>query len=300
MTKQLVGIVHGTNVEDMVRESISLIGDLDSVNVKGKRVLVKPNVVTANPSPVTTNPQVVRAVVKLMYEGGASEVVVGDSSAFIALPTRDNMRRTGVEAAARETGAEVAYFEEEDWVRIRPTNTKYIKEFQVSKRAYEADVLVSVPVIKTHRYATYTIALKNTLGIIHPQDRPSVHGSGNWEEVVAEINVAVQPSLIIVDGTKSMVAGGPLSGIAAETNMILATKDLIAADVIGLGVIKSFGKWDRVSERPVWDQKQVRRAVELGLGVGKGDELEIRAKELAPDAEGFTEMMNKVAGYLKP
>lgn len=296
--KVMVGVGHGGEVKQMVRGSVEMIGGLGRLEVAGKTVLVKPNVVTASPPPVTTNPEVVGSVVSLLKEAGAKRVIVGDSSAFIALPTKDNMKRTGIAEAAEGAGAEVAFLEDEEWVRVRPPGLKYIDEFRVSRLAVEADLYVSVPVVKTHRYATYSLALKNTLGIIHPANRPSLHASKFWEEIVAEINSAVRPHLIVIDGTKSMIAGGPLSGEEAETKMVIATGDLLAADLFGLALISSFGRWAQVTHRSIWDQRQVRRAIELGLGVDAPDKIDIRAHSY-DGAGDFRERMQQVRTILE-
>jgi len=297
-SKALIGVSHGGEVEQMVRKSIEMIGGINRFGVAGKTVLVKPNVVTANQPPVTTNPQVVGAVVSVLKEAGAKGVIVADSSAFIALPTSDNMRRTGIAQVAEAAGAQVAYLEDAEWVRVRPRPLKYIDEFRVSRLAVDADIYVSVPVVKTHRYATYSIALKNTLGIIHPADRPSLHASKYWEEIVAEINTAVRPHLIVVDATKSMISGGPLSGEEAETRMIFATSDLLAADLFGLAVISSFGKWAPVAGRPVWEQRQVRRAIELGLGVDSPERIELKSHSFDGTAD-FQKRMQVVRTVLE-
>lgn len=105
--KALVSIVRGGDIWDMVREAVALIGGFERVDIKGKSVLVKPNVVSGEPNPATTNPEVVRAVVKLLYEEGASKVVVGDMSALLTLSTRKNMERTGIKRASEEAGAKV-------------------------------------------------------------------------------------------------------------------------------------------------------------------------------------------------
>jgi uncharacterized protein (DUF362 family) len=88
---------------------------------------------------------------------------------------------------------------------------------------------------------------------------------------VAEFNLAYQPHLNVVDGTVSMIEGGPWEGKAEKTGLIIASKDRVAADIVGLGVIKAFGKWKGVTEKDVWDQKQISRAIELGVGKGKGE-----------------------------
>lgn len=267
--KALVSIVKGNNLFEMVREAVTLIGGLEKIGIKGKSVLVKPNVVSGEPNPATTNPEVVRAVVRLLKENGASRVIVGDMSAMLTLSTKRNMERTGIKKAAEEEGAEVVYFEDHDWVEVELPGARYISRVYVTEWIFNVDRIINLPVIKTHRSASYNICLKNFIGATHLKQRPYLIDSAHWEELISEMNIAYQPHLNIVDGTRIMVEGGPWEGTSADTNLIIASGDRVAADITGLGLIKGFGKWKMVTEKDVWDQKQIKRAVELGLGVGR-------------------------------
>ncbi len=272
--RSLVSVVEVEEVKPAVAKAVELIGGFEKIGVEGREVLVKPNVNSDDPYPATTNPEVVRAVVELLYEAGAEKVVVGDMSGIYWLPTRRSMERTGIAAAAIEAGAELAYFEEEEWVTVAPPGAEHLASFSIPKRVYSAEVLVSLPVVKTHRYATFSMSLKNFVGIVCGADRRRLHTSRHMEEMIAELNLAVAPDLVVMDGTRSMVAGGPTRGSVKETSLILASGDRVAVDVAGLGVIRSYGEWRRVAGSP-WEQRQIKRAVELGLGAGGGDEVEV-------------------------
>src|SRR6185369_9155954 len=80
--KALVGVSGKGSVEARVREAVALIGGFRRMDIKGKTVLVKPNVVSGSPSPTTTSPELVATVVRILYQEGAREVVVGDMSAL--------------------------------------------------------------------------------------------------------------------------------------------------------------------------------------------------------------------------
>lgn len=274
-SKSLVSIASGKNVRAMVESAVELIGGLERLKLKGREVIVKPNVNSDDAYPATTNPEVVRATVELLYEAGAKKVVVGDMSGVYWLPTKRCMGKLGMAKAALEAGAELAFFEEEEWVHVSPPGARYLKSFSIPRRIYEAEKIISLPVVKTHKYATYTMSLKNFVGISSGADRRELHGSDYIEEMIAEINLAAAPDLIIMDGTKSMVAGGPTSGSVKDTNVILTSGDRIAIDLAGLGIVKSFGEWERVVKIGVWDQRQIRRAVELGLGAKSSSEIEM-------------------------
>jgi uncharacterized protein (DUF362 family) len=268
--KSLVGVAGEGNIEGKIRAAVSLIGGFEPFALKGKTALVKPNVVSYKPSPTTTNPEVVRAMVKILYEEGVKKVYVGDMSAALYLNTISNMNKTGITKAAEEAGAKVISFEDHGWVEVEVPNIS-VRKVIVTEWLSQVDFIVNLPVIKTHRSASYSICLKNFIGCTHIRQRPYLIDSSHWEEVVAELNLAYQPHLNVVDGTVSMIEGGPWEGKAEKTGLIIASKDRVAADIVGLGVIKAFGKWKGVTEKDVWDQKQISRAIELGVGKGKGE-----------------------------
>jgi uncharacterized protein (DUF362 family) len=298
--KTLVGIVRGDDVDRMVREAVRLIGGLDPLAVRGKTVLVKPNVVSDQPPPATTNPEVVRAVARLFKKAGAGRVIVGDMSAIMRLPTASNMERTGIAKAAKEAGAEVIDFDNAEWIELKPPGAWLTPSIHIARPVYEADLLVNVPVVKTHRNATYSICLKNLVGVTHPRYRPYRVNPAKWEEVVAELNLAVHPILNIIDATKIMVAGGPWEGPSEETNLILASGDRIAADATGLALIKHFGKWDKVNSIPVWEQRQIRHAQELGIGVQDRNAVRLVPSLVEGDRTSFDALTAQLRHALQP
>jgi uncharacterized protein (DUF362 family) len=93
-----------------------------------------------------------------------------------------------------------------------------------------------------------------------------------------------------------MVEGGPWKGLERRTNCVIASGDRIAADVAGLGLIKAFGLSKHVAGS-VWDMRQIRRAVEAGLGAHKASEIEFMTASLTESRE-FEELMNKVRKYM--
>ena len=284
--KALVAIVRGEDPQAMLQAGLNLIGGIGRLDLRGKRVLVKPNVVNDRPPPSTTNPKVVAAVVRLVREAGAQAVTVADSSGIIRFPSSANLAATGIKQAAESAGASVLALEEEPWVRVEAASAKALPRYYVSKPVYDADVFINLPVVKTHRFAHYSCSLKNLVGIIHPRYRPSVSFlSPDWHERIAELNLAVHPHLTIADGTTLMIAGGPTSGTPARADILLVSGDRIALDAVAVALIRTFGAWPKVTEQAVWEQRQIKRAIELGLGVQGPSHIELVTQSLAgPDA----------------
>jgi uncharacterized protein (DUF362 family) len=274
--KSLVSIVKDKDTFSAVEKAVDLLGGIGKLKLRNKIVVVKPNVNSDDHFPGTTNPAVVAAVVRLLKNAGAEEVIVADQSNSFYLPTIKTMQKLGIKQAAEEEGAIVTSFEEYPWVKIEDPRMKYVKSVSVSKLIYEADYVVSIPVVKTHSLETFTMSLKNWVGIIHPQDRYKMHMHENIAQyVIPELGLCVHPDLVVMDGTVCMVAGGPFSGTEKKMDLVIASGDRIANDLVGLGIIKHFDIWPRVSEKKLWEQKQIQRAVELNLGATSPNQIQL-------------------------
>jgi uncharacterized protein (DUF362 family) len=293
--KSLVAIVHGKNLRVMLQTGLSLLGGIEKLKPQGRSILIKPNVLNDRPPPSTTSASVVEAVVEVFKPSGAKQVTVGDGSGIIRLPTADNLIATGIRAAAERGGAAVLALEEQPWVCVEPPQAQAIRRYFISRPVYEADLLINVPVIKTHRFAEYSCSLKNIVGAIHPRYRPSVTFlSGNWHERIAELNLAVHPQLTIADGTTVMIAGGPTSGTSVVADLLLLSGDRVALDVIAMGLLRAYGAWPKVQGMRIESQRQIKRAAELGLGVHEAERIELVSRSVEHSAPDFERLVGRI------
>jgi uncharacterized protein (DUF362 family) len=104
--------------------------------------------------------------------------------------------------------------------------------------------------------------------------------------MIAEINTAYKPDLIVLDGVEAFVEGGPHVGKRVNANVMLAGTDRIAIDAVGVAILRMLGTTPEVSRGKIFEQDQIARAVELGLGVPSADQIELvtgdeNSKELA-------------------
>ncbi len=296
--KILVSMVRGEDVDAMLARSLSLIGGIEKLAPRGKTVLVKPNVVSGEPPPATTDPKVVGALVRLLKDAGAGKVIVGDMSALAALPTGRNLEKTGIGPAARKAGAEVMDFDETDWIEVKPPEVRLVRSIHIPKAVYEADLLINLPVVKTHRNAVYSICLKNIVGATHPRYRPYRVSPSMWQEVVAEMNLAIHPDLHIVDATRCMVSGGPWEGKAEKSDLLMASGDRVAADAVGLALLKHFDQWEPIREGSVWEQRQIRHAQKLRLGVRERETVDLLARRLEGSEAEFSDLVESIRAIL--
>ena len=250
------------NLKKTILKSVNLVGGFNKTVEKGDEILLKPNFNTGDAPPGSSDPDFVKAVIELLYEHGAGKVVLGESS-MLRLSTRKVLQETGMTEKAEEAGAEVVCFDEGKWVEV-VTGGKYLRKVSLPETALKTRKIVYVCCMKTHRWAKFTLSLKLAVGFMKPSERVALH-MRNLGEKIADLNLVVHPNLIIMDGRKCFVSGGPAKGELRKPGVMLASGDRIAMDVEALKMIESFAGAS-LKDDP-WSYAQIYRAVELGLGV---------------------------------
>ncbi len=263
-----------------IGQAVAAIGDFQRLVEPGDTILVKPNFNTGDPPPGSSDPHFVKAVIDLLYEHGAGKVILGESS-MLRLSTRDTMRQTGMLQAAKEAGAETVFFDEDEWLEVE-TGGRYLKKIALAKVGLEATKIVYVCCLKTHRFADFTLSLKLAMGFVRLRDRRGMH-LRRLREKLADLNLVIAPDLIIMDGRRCFISGGPAKGKLREPNLILASGDRIAIDVEALKVIQSYP--GHSLKKSPWELTLIRRAVELGLGAASEAEYRVITDTLTVPSE---------------
>jgi uncharacterized protein (DUF362 family) len=189
---------------------------------------------------------------------------------------------------------------EKDWVLMKAEDSHWDKGFRVARPILESECLVSTCCLKTHQYGgVFTMSLKLHVGCV-PTSRhgyhymSELHSSPHQRQMIAEINAPFRPALIVLDGMEAFVDGGPMTGKRAKAGIFHASTDRVAADVVGLAVLKSLGSNPAIMKRNIFQQEQIARAVELGLGAASTSEIEVMIGN-----EASREYANRIVEILK-
>jgi len=298
--RSLVALVRTEDRESGIAEALRLIGGIVPAieNLEEGYVLVKPNCNSYDPFPASTHPETVRIVTKLLKEAGLQrqQIVIGDMSGPAWLPTEATMKKNGILSVAREFGVRVSFFENEEWVWVKPKEASSWPEgFRIAKKAFEASRIVSLPCLKTHQFGgVFTLSLKNSVGLINPADRTILHKKPGFR--IAEINLAYTTDLIVLDGLQSFVSGGPAHGKKVASGVMVAGSDRVAVDAVGVAVLK-FHKAEGIADMKVKDHEQLKRAAEIRVGHLDADMISLKASNLASD-EKFDDLVTFVKHQL--
>jgi uncharacterized protein (DUF362 family) len=282
--------------------------DLLKINpVRGKEVVLKPNFNTADPAPGSTHADTLRSLIIKLKEMGAKKITLAERSGP-GPTTRENMEKKGVFNMAKELGFDIVDLQamaRDGWVLVKPKDSHWKDGFLFPKIYKEAECVVQTCCLKTHQFGGhFTLSLKCSVGMVPPGLGPGsgeypymneLHMSEYQRQMIAEINTAYKTDLIVLDGVEAFVEGGPHVGKRVRADVMLAGNDRVAIDAAGVAILRLLGTTPEVSRGKIFEQDQIKRAAELGIGVKSPDEIEIVTgdKESEEYAKKVREILSK-------
>jgi uncharacterized protein (DUF362 family) len=183
-------------------------------------------------------------------------------------------------------GANVVVFDDlkaDDWELLKHADSHWRQGFAVPRLVQQAGGIVQTCCLKTHRFGGhFTLSLKNSVGLAAKtvpgnsyNFMRELHSSPDQRRMIAEINTAYKPDLIVLDGVQAFTNGGPDQGKLVNSSVILAGTDRIAIDAVGVALLRYYGTTKEVSEGAIFDQEQIARAVQLNLGETRPKQIEL-------------------------
>jgi uncharacterized protein (DUF362 family) len=269
-----VAVVHTTDRRQGVTRALKL---LDLRGVGGRRVVLKPNFNSADDAPGSTHNDTLSQIVSELHERGARRITLGESSG--PPHTRGVMEKKGIFDLARDLDFDIVDFEEigdADWVTFGPAGTHWPDGYALPRLVVDAEYTVATCCLKTHGYGgVFTMSLKLAVGLTPKRIRRPMHQSPDMRRMIAELNAGHRADLVVLDGVAAFTDGGPSQGELKPGNVMIAGDDRIAVDAVGLAMLKSLGANEAIMGRPIFQQEQIARAVELKLGVGAPDAIDL-------------------------
>lgn len=256
-------------IRQAVEKAINLTGGVKEIIKPGMKVLLNPSWV-APPAErekgCITLPEVVRAVADIIREMGA-QAIIAESSA-VGVDTEKVIVNSGYKEL-REKGYEVVDLKKTEKIMIPVPNGKVFSEIEIYRLVREADVIISLPKMKTHDQTEITCSIKKFKGLLSDKYKRLMHQEGLFGGVV-DLLEALKPKLAIVDAIYCQEGLGPVFGRPVEMDLIIAGKDLVAVDAV-CGRIMGFAP----QEVPLTIEAAFR-----GLGTYRAEEIDILGEPL--------------------
>ncbi|MHA1300235.1 MAG: DUF362 domain-containing protein [Candidatus Helarchaeota archaeon] len=283
--KPIVSIAHGPDIRKTTRKAVDQLGGMKKFVKKGDKVFIKPNLMSPTQHSVTSG-DVLFTVVEMCKEAGAGDIIISDSPS-ISLSSRLTFRMLNYDDMAKRMGVRYLYLRDDgikdfEWVDV--PEGKSFQKIRLHKELISSDVLISMPVAKTHSVTQVTLSLKLNQGIVCDEDkweshavRPECGKSLIWK-FSDLMKTRARPDLVVMDAWYVVQGQGPwISPMPPKTDprcrIPLVKKDLILAgsDPVAVDAVTSY----IMGFDPLKDIELISHAHERGIGIGDVSKIKI-------------------------
>lgn len=278
-------------IEAAVREAVELTGGFDAFDWKNSRVLIKPN--TVNPSRsgsgMVTDARVVEAVAELVMAQNPKNIVIGEgSSVGYDFPGREDslhcMKVAGVAQVAEKLKLDIVDLNQDERIEVTSPEAYVMESFSIARTAFEADIIISLPVLKTHVRTGITCGLKNMKGVLPSDEKKRTHQCG-LDRGIVDLNRIVKPHLTVVDGIVGLQGTHKKETDRVPLGIVLAGDDVVAVDAVCAKV----ARFDPL------EILHVQLAAEAGLGIADMSRIEIRGESVESVSKPFLPYLDALA-----
>ncbi|MGD9819695.1 MAG: DUF362 domain-containing protein [Desulfomonilaceae bacterium] len=264
-------VSYGTNPSEITRAAVDGLGGMARFVKQGSKVVIKPNMSFSSPpeSASNTHPEVVMEVARMCEQAGASKISILDNT--LRTP-EDCLRMSRIPEYCKDIPkTSVNYIKAQRLFKeVKVPNGRQLKSMEVASEVLDADVLIAVPVGKSHGSSGVSLSMKGMMGLIY--DRMSFHGRYDLHESIVDMVTILKPNLVVIDGTRILGSGGPGGpGEVIPLNLVVASTDMVAADAQMVALGTWYGKKFQPNQ-----VKHIKIAAERGLGQSDLSKLNIR------------------------
>ena len=261
-----------------------LINQIGLSDYPKKQIAIKANFNSADPFPASSHLDTLRAIIISLKNAEVATITLAERSGMDN--TENVLEQMGVFALSKELGFETLILDnigKDDWVKFNRDKTHWLHGFYLAKVFHDADKIVQTCCLKTHRFGGhFTLSLKNSVGMVAKKVPGEIydymwelHGSPFQRQMIAEINNNYNLDFVVMDGIKAFISEGPEKGTVVKPNLLLASRDRVAIDAVGVAILKLYGAEGKIGEEEIFKQDQLKRAADLSFGVKSTDEIKL-------------------------
>lgn len=213
---------YSADLEGIIRRGLA---EFPALAIRGKRVLLKPNMVEyIHKNPINTATEVVIAAAQAFLAAGAAEVVVAEGPGH-RRDLDEIISVIGLRQGLRERKIRFVDLNHDDWTKVTNRGLRTgLPDFCLPDTLLGADLIVSLPKLKTHHWAGVTLSMKNFFGVlpgaVYGWPKNILHWRG-IEESILDIVQTVRPHFAIVDGIVGMEGNGPIQGDSVAAGVLV-------------------------------------------------------------------------------
>jgi uncharacterized protein (DUF362 family) len=246
-------------------------------------IALKANYNSDDSFPATTHPETLRVLAEHLKKNSHNLIMAERSGMG---KTSSVLKNRGVLDLSLELGFKLIDLDsvgQDDWFDVQAEGLHWKSGFKIARVFKEADEVVQTCCLKTHRFGGhFTMSLKNSVGLVASRLKGSsydymreLHSSPFQRLMIAEINKFYKPNLILMDATEGFSHGGPEQGALIKPGLLLASKDRVALDAVGVAILRLYGTTPEVMKGRIFEQEQIAQAARLGVGADSAKKIEL-------------------------
>jgi len=273
MEKSIVLVKKGTDGRELAYEALTEL-KAEDVLKQCSKILIKPNITVNTPAVtgVTTHATIVEGVLQFMSERGIRNAIIGEGGGCDITQAYEEL---GFAEIARRYDVPMADFNKEPEVAVKVPEPVIQDEFGLAKTVTECDCIINVPCLKVHKWESrVTLCMKNMMGCI-ARDRSFMHRDFN-KRLMDLLKLTKKCRVNIIDGIVGR-EGDEIGGNAVGVGIIVASRDMVAADAVGAAIME-------FSEGEV---RHISLAEQYGFGIGVLERIEIRGASIVSVKKPF-------------
>ncbi len=273
-----------TGASDRIIGVQRVLKEIDLSVFSGTEIALKANYNSADPPPASTSVETLDALCTAILAEKPTKLTLAERSGMGN--TRSVLEDRGVFKLAQERDFSVVVLDELDrtgWREIQAPGLHWSRGFFIANVFARADKVIQTCCLKTHRFGGhFTMSLKNSVGLIAKRVpginydfMGELHNSPYQRLMIAEINKFYRTDLVIMDATEGFATGGPDKGKLIQPDVIITGTDRVAIDAVGVALLRSYGTMHDVMGGKIFEQEQIARAAQLGIGVTSAADIQL-------------------------
>jgi uncharacterized protein (DUF362 family) len=292
-----------------LRTALELLGQQE---FRRKTIYLKASFNSADHFPATTDLETLSGVARYLRESNCDRLILVERSGMGI--TGEVWKKLEVPPVAKHLEIALLALEDipaDEWRREAIAGSHWSRGVEVPNFLSSEACVVQICNLKTHRFGGhFSASLKNSVGLIAKHAHTAtpynymreLHSSPEQRSMIAEINQLYQTSLIVMDASRVFIDGGPEQGDLGYPEVIVASKDRVAVDAIGVALLRIHGAIGPITKGSVFEQSQIKRAVELGLGAKAPKDINFLTRDDASHkvASQITAVLEKTEDVKKP
>lgn len=256
----------GRSIKDTISEGMERIGGIEKYVRTGQKVMLKPNY-TGDLDPKTgavTSVEVLEGIILYLHDHGITDITIAEGCGTVHIGTMKIFENVGVAAMAERYHIPLVDLNKCPVKTLTDKRFRELKEVKVSEGLFGYDLIINVPVIKTHAQCVFTCAVKNMKGGVAPKEKRHFHAL-NLHQSIADFQLVLPKTITIVDGLIGQEGMGPAEGDPVPLDIIICGENAVAVD----GVVMAIAK---INPQTV---KHVVYAADMGIGSWRLEDIEV-------------------------